>query len=209
MSERAQYRQLVADVAAKARAKLPALVNGRIEKAVTLVLAGDVEPPAADGSITVYSATDATRRYVLHGQACTCQDFERGQAPDGWCAHRIAAGIAKRVGELLPPAIESTHGVYPVCTQASTAPLPEAPASVNVRLTIGGREVQLTLRDSDEARLLVRLEEVLQRFPQPQTPAQHQAQGWCQIHSVAMTRNDKNGKQWWSHKTADGWCKGR
>jgi len=87
-TDRTTYRQLVADVAARAKEKLPTQVNGRIEKAVALVLQGDVEPPAADGSITVYSATDPTRRYVLHGTGCTCADFERGQAPQGWCAHR-------------------------------------------------------------------------------------------------------------------------
>jgi hypothetical protein len=101
---RQTFRETVARVAAKAKEKLPTQVNGRIEKAVALVLQGDVEPQA-DGTITVYSATDATRRYVLQGTSCTCADYERGQAPEGWCAHRIAAGIAKRVGELLPPAL--------------------------------------------------------------------------------------------------------
>src|SRR5215831_6287637 len=88
-SDRHTFRALVADVVARAKAILFQAVNGRVEKAVALVLQGDVEPPAADGSITVYSATDPTRRYVLIGHGCTCQDFERGQAPEGWCCHRI------------------------------------------------------------------------------------------------------------------------
>src|SRR2546428_36537 len=45
------------------------------------------------------------------------------------------------------------------------ASLPEAPASVNVHLELAGRQVQLTLRDSDEGRLLARLDAILQRFP--------------------------------------------
>src|SRR5215471_9262789 len=98
-TDRTHYRELVAEVAAKA--KLPPAVNGRVEKAVKLVLAGDVEPQA-DGTITVYSATDPTRRYILQGTSCTCTDYERGQAPEGWCQHRIAAGIQKQVQELLP-----------------------------------------------------------------------------------------------------------
>jgi hypothetical protein len=48
--------------------------------------------------------------------------------------------------------------------EASTA-LPEAPASANVHVTLAGRTVQVTLRDSDEQRLLARLEALLQRFP--------------------------------------------
>src|SRR5262245_27091205 len=47
-------------------------------------------------------------------------------------------------------------------------PLGEAPASVNVRVQIHGREVQWTLRDTDEARLAVRLEALLQRYPLPE-----------------------------------------
>jgi hypothetical protein len=81
---------------------------------------------------------------------------------------------------------------------------------VNVHLTIAGRQVQLTLRDSDEWRLLQRLEEVLQRFPQPQAPAQSsQAEGWCSKHGIQMKQTTKEGRSWWSHKTAEGWCKGR
>jgi hypothetical protein len=83
------------------------------------------------------------------------------------------------------------------------------------------------LRDHDEARLLARLEAVLQRFPvapqassQPQaqlSPQQHNAaamhrpvSGFCAVHNVEMKLNDKNGRQWFSHRTAEGqWCKGR
>jgi hypothetical protein len=79
-----------------------------------------------------------------------------------------------------------------------------------VRLTIAGREVQLTLRDSSEERLLVRLEEVLQRYPLPQAPAPPASQGpgWCAVHNTAMQENHKEGRTWYSHKTDQGWCKG-
>ena len=197
--DRSPYRALVADVVARAKEKLPQAVNGRVEKAVTLVLQGDVVPQA-DGSITVYSATDATRRYVLQGTTCTCADYERGQAPEGWCAHCIAAGIDKRVRDMLPQS-------PPVETQPTGHPLPEAPASVNVYLTIAGRQVQLTLRDHDEWRLLQRLDEVLQRFPQ--VSSQPQGQGWCAKHQTQMKQTTKDGRCWWSHKTTEGWCKGK
>ena len=98
---RQTFRALVAEIAAKAKATLPQAVNGRIESAVKLVLSQDVEPQA-DGSILVGSSSDPLKQYRLEGTSCTCQDFERGQAPDGWCQHRLAAGIAKRAQQLLP-----------------------------------------------------------------------------------------------------------
>ena len=58
-------------------------------------------------------------------------------------------------------------------------------------------------------------EEVLQRFPQPQAAAQPPSQGlgpgpgWCHTHGVAMTLNNKESKTWYSHKTPEGWCKGK
>ena len=152
----------MAAVAALAKAKLPQAVNGRVERAVKLVLAHDVTT-MADGSTEVGSSTDPLKVYHLVGAACDCQDFTHGKAPDGWCTHRIAAGIAKRVQALLPtlpvepwPDNDAEEVAPPVETApapASPAVLSEAPASVNVRLTIDGREVQLTLRDTDEARL--------------------------------------------------------
>ena len=160
--DRTQYRAQVVQVAAKAREKLPQAVNGRIESAVKLVLAGDVFF-CADGTVEVGSASDPAKTYTLAGQACDCQDFAYGQAPDGWCQHRTAAGIQKRVQELLA-ADPGDHGslATPATPQAvcdpdnvhhnvhtPPAPLPEAPASVNLHLTIAGRQVQLTLRDTD------------------------------------------------------------
>jgi hypothetical protein len=61
-------------------------------------------------------------------------------------------------------AIDSLYAWFP---PQPPAPLPEAPASVNVRVTVAGREVQWTLRDTDEARLAARLEALLARYPPP------------------------------------------
>jgi hypothetical protein len=49
-TDRQTYRELVAQVAGKARGILPEQTNGRIESAVKLVLNGDVEV-LADGSM--------------------------------------------------------------------------------------------------------------------------------------------------------------
>jgi hypothetical protein len=35
----------------------------------------------------VGSSTDPMNTYRLVGTTCECQDFTRGQAPDGWCQH--------------------------------------------------------------------------------------------------------------------------
>ena len=33
---------------------------------------------------------------------------------------------------------------------------------------------------------------------------------WCTIHDCAMTRYEKNGRSWYSHRIEGGkWCKGR
>ena len=51
-TDRQTFRETVAAVADKAKAKLPEQVNGRIEAAARLVINGDVEP-LEDGSIKV------------------------------------------------------------------------------------------------------------------------------------------------------------
>src|SRR5262249_62323062 len=105
-----------------------------------------------------------------------------------------------------------TNGQATVQPPAPTPPLPEAPASVNVHLEMCGRQVQLTLRDRDEDRLLARLEAVLQRFPLVLTPKATpaiSAEGWGPKHGIQMQQNHKNGRTWYSHWTEAGWCKGK
>lgn len=83
---RRTFRETVALVAAKAKAKLPESVNGRIESAAKLVLLHDVMPQE-DGSILVGSSTDPMQTYLLVGDTCECQDWRHGKAPGGWCQH--------------------------------------------------------------------------------------------------------------------------
>ena len=96
---------------------------------------------------------------------------------------------------------------------AVTTPLPEARASVTVRLTIAGHaDVLFTLRDHNEAHLLQRLEALLQRFPVPQvldSTAVLSTTPHCPTHGP-MKRSTK-GKGWYcACKLADGsWCKER
>ena len=213
------WREAVAEIAERAKQTLPEC-NGRVASAVKLMLAGDVEL-LADGHAKVASQSHGTTKYVVCNGTCECKDFPK--APSGWCKHRIAAGMQKRAqalvqrkmggatnGQAEPPS-QPEPALQPTAPAVPSTPLPEAPASVNVRLKLGGREVQVTLRDMDEGRLLVRLEALLQRFPVEAEPAGEQAQpeGWCHKHGVQMTQNHTDGRSWWSHKTTAGWCKGK
>jgi hypothetical protein len=209
-------------VAEKAKARLPEAVNGRIESAVKLVLVQDVQRQA-DGTILVGSSTDPLKVYRLVGTACECQDFTRGQAPGGWCQHRIAAGIAKRVGELLAqvpapdPVVPDLLEPWPdndpeevpaPAPEPPAPPLPEAPVSITLKGTLHGQDVMVTLRGTDFASVKAQVEQAAQ-WLQAQTPATPAAPQ-CPIHHVAMKVNHgKDGKPWVSHKTSDGWCKGR
>jgi SWIM zinc finger len=90
--DRALFRHTVAEIATKAKLTLPDS-SSRIDMAVELVLAGDVELHA-DGTAAVASQTDPLKVYVVNG-SCDCQDFQR--APDHYCKHRLAAALEKRV----------------------------------------------------------------------------------------------------------------
>jgi hypothetical protein len=94
-------------------------------------------------------------------------------------------------------------------------PLGEAPVSMNVHVPIQGRDVLITLRGTDEGEVLARLEALLARYPVAQAPAQtsspsNGASPTCPIHQVPLKeQHGKDGSTWRSHKTVDGWCKGR
>jgi hypothetical protein len=214
---RKAWRDAVSDIAERAKATLPEC-NGRVDKAVAIVLAGDVEL-LPDGKAKVASQSNGTTQYFVVNGECSCPDFTK--APSHWCKHRIAAGLAKRAYPLakakLEAATASQNGPtepQPVSVRPPGEPvlaLPEAPASANVHVPLAGRKVQVTLRDSDEQRLLARLETLLQRFPAEDDPEGKQAppEGWCSKHSVQMKlRNGERGS-WWSHNTPQGWCKGK
>ena len=127
------------------------------------------------------------------------------RAPSSWCKHRIAAGIQRRAMQAVQGApTSSTAPAQPAA--AATHPLPEAPASANCHVTIAGRQVQVTLRDTDETRLLERLTALLAQYPVEQAAASQSAttEGWCQVHQVQMRRNEKDGRSWWSPPAQDG-----
>jgi hypothetical protein len=82
-ADRASWREAVAQIASKAREKLPDC-NGRIEKAVALVLAGDVTLHD-DGSATVGGSQAGDVTYTVAQGVCSCKDYQR--APHQFCKH--------------------------------------------------------------------------------------------------------------------------
>jgi hypothetical protein len=213
------WETAVATVANRAKAALDDASYTRIDKAVALVLAGGV---TLTDTCKAYVASQSRplTQYTVEG-SCPCRDFPT--APSHLCTHKLAAGLQRRAMELAePPAWEAE----PLSTEPAPVPLPvpqasalpEAPASVNCYITLHGRQVQITLRDTDEARLLQRLSAVLAQYPVPDmsasvataaTEPQPTPDGWCLVHGVQMRKNSNDRGVWWSHKHGDQWCRGK
>jgi hypothetical protein len=121
---RTAWREAVAEIADKARAKLPEC-NGRVDSAVKIVLAGDVEL-IADGTAKVASQSNGTTHYVVCNGTCECKDFAK--APHQLCKHRLSAAIARRAQELTKAKLAGTNGHVDAPAQ-SAAPV-ETPQSV-------------------------------------------------------------------------------
>ena len=96
-STRQAGRAAVAAIAVKAKQTLPDCA-GRVESAVKIVLAGDVEL-LADGKAQVASQSNGQTVYHLVNGTCDCKDYPK--APSNWCKHRIAAGMQKRATALM------------------------------------------------------------------------------------------------------------
>jgi len=194
-----------------AMARLPKESHAHLERAHALVIHRHVFP-TDDGKHAQVLSSDGTRWYPVNGH-CTCMDAPK--APQGLCKHRLAFGLYRRASELLA----TSGGATPA--QGAPAALPEAPASVNVRLCIGGAEVQWTLRDVDEHRLSERLEALLTRFPQQAKttseasvpPAQAQTPGEtpiCPVHGPLKQSTKAPGTWFCSKKNFDGsYCQSR
>src|SRR5207253_3870511 len=94
---RQAWREAVQEIAERAKATLPEC-NGRVDAAVKIVLAGDVEL-LDDGKCKVASQSNGQMVYHVVDGECTCKDFPK--APSGWCKHKIAAGLFKRATALV------------------------------------------------------------------------------------------------------------
>jgi hypothetical protein len=204
------FRQALARVTALAHARLPDALHGHLERAHALVRHGHVFP-TDDGRHAQVLSSDGERWYPVNGH-CTCMDATK--APQGLCKHRLAFALYRRASELL----HASPRPLPPGAGSTPAGLPEAPASVNVRLLIAGHECQWTLRDAEETRLAERLEALLVRFPDAvpakgeakrQTPAHTQGETpTCPYHGTMKESTKVKGTWFCSSKMGDGsYCK--
>jgi hypothetical protein len=208
---RAAWREAVAAIADKAKAKLPEC-NGRVDSAVKIVLAGDVEL-RADGTAKVASQSNGSVEYLVVNGECTCKDFAK--APHNYCKHRLSAAIARRAQELTKAKLADTNDQAeapsqpaPTQPEAPMAPLPEAPVSITLKATLHGNEVMVTLRGVDFASVKVQVEDASQWL---QAQSGHTADDTPQCPKHGAMKPSTKGKGWYCpHKLADGsWCKGK
>lgn len=106
------FHEAVVDIAKRAKGVLPEC-HGRIERAVQLLLSGEVQA-LLDGTVQV---RDPEYDGAVYRVQDTCPCPESPQAPRGWCAHRLAGAIVKRASALVKTRLETP----------SAAPLPEPP----------------------------------------------------------------------------------
>jgi hypothetical protein len=212
---RTAWRQAVAEVAEKAKVALPACA-GRIDSAVKLVLAGDVQL-LEGGKAKVASQSNGATQYVVCNGTCECRDVAK--APEGWCKHRLAAAVYRRattrVKQILEETLEDHPGAVPepapVETPAVSLPLPEAPVSITLKAQGGGQEVMITLRGTTFADVAAQVTLATawlqgQSNGQADTPLSLPR---CHKHDVSLRRYGQGGQTWFSHRLPDGtWCKG-
>jgi hypothetical protein len=179
------FTQALEQAAQLARTAMPDRAT-RIDQAVTLVKDGRVFQ-RNDGEWEVDSMSTAGLRHAVNG-SCDCADAHyRGD--DGPCKHQMAVYLSRKIVRLMHPTAAPQTPAAPQeepVKHASPA-LPEAPASATAKVMLGAYEVLLTVRDTDESRLLARLQALLtdQRIkPLPPKPARPQGQ-WKQRYKGA------------------------
>jgi hypothetical protein len=177
---RIAWRAAVAEIADKAKARLPEC-SGRVDAAVKIVLAGDVALQA-DGTARVASQSNSATMYHVANGHCDCRDFER--APGQLCKHRLAVGLARRAQELVRAKLDEASNDQTAAAPdpapaelsaqapAPTAPLPEAPVSITLKATLHGHEVLVTLRGVDFASVKAQIEQASE-WLSAQAPADH------------------------------------
>ena len=143
-----------------------------LSRACALVMQGMVLPSPDDPATAHVLSSDGAKHYAVNGH-CSCPAGEHGKDCKHQHAWKLYQFITKKMEALPPPEVLPVDG--------KNQPLPEAPASANVRLLIDGHETQITLRDSREDRLLDRLHALLKRQdlrPLPPKPAATKSGNW-------------------------------
>lgn len=158
------WRTAVAMVAASAKHALPE-AHHRIDNAVKLILAGDVEL-LPDGTAEVASQSDPKTVYAIKGTGCTCPDALY-RSKDGWCKHVLAVLIVKRATTLVKQQLGTGDDRSALAQERAPASAARAPkfqeAFVSCSLTfpLSGVKVTLTLYDTSEQALFPRIRHAL------------------------------------------------
>lgn len=116
--------------------------------------------------------------------------------------------------------INDLYGTTETPSATPGEPLPEAAFSLTLKGTIGGIEAMLTVRGQSAAAFRANVaavsglldappQPVAQPQPQPVAAPGATPEGWCAMHSVQMGKQSNARGSWFSHKTVDGWCKGK
>jgi hypothetical protein len=125
---RAAWREAVAEIAEKAKQTLPDCA-GRVDSAIKMVLAGDVEL-LEDGQAKVASQSHGQVVYHVVNGECSCKDYAK--APSHWCKHRIAAGLYKRATALVHRKLaQHANGVSNGQVDIPSQPVPAAAAATS------------------------------------------------------------------------------
>src|SRR5689334_20392905 len=117
---RQAWREAVAEIAEKAKAKLPEC-SGRVDSAVKIVLADDVELQT-DGTAKVASQSNGSTAYHVVNGHCDCKDFAK--APHQFCKHRLSVAIVRRAQELVKAQMADTNGHAAPDPAPASAPSP-------------------------------------------------------------------------------------
>jgi hypothetical protein len=115
-------------------------------------------------------------------------------------------------------AIDSLYAWMP--PQAPALPCPEALFSCTVHGKLDGQDCMMTVRGMSASAFTANLQAVRGLLDAPQAPPGSQLvgsrpvatqgqEGFCAVHGLQMKITTKNGQSWYSHKTPDGWCKGK
>src|SRR6266446_6922501 len=147
---RTAYREAVAEIAEKAKQTLPDCI-GRVDSAVKVVLAGDVEL-LPDGTARVASQSHGTTKYFIVNGECECKDYPK--APSFWCKHRIAAGLAKRSLTLAKAKLEQLASAHNGTTEPATEQPQVQPQHAPVEAAVESEPVTPTVElptQSDQA----------------------------------------------------------
>jgi hypothetical protein len=177
--------------------------EGELARASALILHGMVVPSPEDPATGQVLSSDAQTVYHVNG-TCDCRAGACGtmcKHRQAWQLYQFIAGKVEAQPTVVQPSPETVE----------TQPLYEAPASVHCHIMIDGRQVQLTLRDRDEGRLLARLQAVLKQYPAPQPMVEpaSQGEGWCSKRGIQMKLHSNANGQWFSHYVDDKHCKGK